>query len=177
MRHLSTGFTALLIFVGWSAAFAPPAFADPAPPLAAPAAAAPATVAADGVWRATHTLLPGDILQTGDLAAAPPDRRLGDTLPTSRPLLGLEVKRRVYDGRVLTERDVGPRSAVKENMVVDVVWQAGTLSLAMSGRALESGAVGDHIRVLNTTTARTIRGVVIGDGTVELQTSDPDIQP
>ena len=39
-----------------------------------------------------------------------------------------------------------------------------TLSLSMQGRALESGAAGDEIRILNTATSRTVRGTVLASG-------------
>ena len=58
---------------------------------------------------------------------------------------------------------------MKSNTPVNVVWKAGALSLELAGRALEAGAVGDEIRVLNTMTSRTIRGTVVGDGMVEIR--------
>ena len=74
--------------------------------------------------------------------------------------------------RPLVERDVGPVSAVKANTPVTVMWRSGGLALDMEGRALETGAVGDEIRVLNPGTSRTIRGVVVGEGMIEVQ-SEP----
>jgi flagella basal body P-ring formation protein FlgA len=41
--------------------------------------------------------------------------------------------------------------------------------MEMEGRAMESGALGDEIRVLNTASGRTIRAVVAGDGMVEIR--------
>jgi flagella basal body P-ring formation protein FlgA len=34
---------------------------------------------------------------------------------------------------------------------------------------MESGALGDEIRVLNTSSGRTIRGIVVGDGMIEMR--------
>jgi flagella basal body P-ring formation protein FlgA len=123
------------------------------------------------VWHATRTLLPGDIVRAEDVVAQTPVRPVPEALSASQPVVGLEVKRRLLDGRALTERDVGPRSAVKSNSSVEVIWKTGGLSLELSGRALETGAIGDEIRVLNTMTSRTIRGTVVGDGMVELRST------
>ena len=131
------------------------------------AAAVPAF--ADDVWHATRTLMPGDTVRAEDVVAHAPVRPVSDAVPASQAVIGLEVKRRLSDGRVLSERDVGPRSAVKSSTPVNVVWKEGALSLELSGRALEAGAVGDEIRVLNTMTSRTIRGTVVGDGMVEIR--------
>ena len=123
---------------------------------------------AEDILVATRTLAPGDIVQHEDVMAQAPVRVRPDAVPASRDVTGLEVKRRVTAGQTLTTRDVGQRSVVKANASVNVIWNAGTLSLAMQGRALESGGVGDEIRVLNTTTSRTVRGRITEQGTVEV---------
>ena len=65
----------------------------------------------------------------------------------------------------------GPRSAVKASTPVDVIWKVGGLSLELDGRALEDGALGDEMRVLNPMSSRTIRGKVVGDGMVEIRSA------
>ena len=82
-------------------------------------------------------------------------------------LVGQQIKRRVAADRPLTQPDIGPRSAVLASTSVTVLWTAGPLRMEMEGRAIENGAVGDEIRVLNPTSGRTIRGTVTGDGMVE----------
>lgn len=128
-------------------------------------------LAAD-VWYATHNLLPGDILQDGDVAARPPGRMTFEPVLATTEVIGQEVKRRVYMGHDLSTHDIGPRTVVKANTDVEVVWRSGRLSLELTGKALESGALGDDVRVLNTDTSRTIRGVVIGEQLVEVR-SEP----
>lgn len=127
---------------------------------------------AGDVWQATHRLEPGDRLQRADLAAQPPRRVTRDAIPATRAVLGLEVKRRIYPGHTLTERDVGPPTVVQANSGVEVLWKVGNLTLRMQGRALESGALGEDIRVLNTASARTIHGTVVAGGLVEVR-SEP----
>jgi flagella basal body P-ring formation protein FlgA len=129
--------------------------------------ARPAT--AEEFWQASRTLLPGDTVRIDDVEAKTPLRSGADNVPTTRDVVGLEIKRRVYSGRPLTTRDIGPRSAVKANTPVAVFWSVGALSLQLDGRALETGAIGDAIRVLNPATSRTIRATVVGEGTVNVR--------
>ena len=131
------------------------------------AAAGPA--AAEEAWVATHNLMPGDILRADDMQSQSLAQPAPDALPATRDLTGLEVKRRVYLGHPLGARDVGAPIVVKANAAVDVYWQAGDLTLVMQGNALEPGAVGDSIRVLNPTTERAVRGIVTAQGTVEIR--------
>jgi flagella basal body P-ring formation protein FlgA len=131
-----------------------------------------ATAHADDFWHASHTLMPGGIVRQEDVMAKPMLRPYPGALPSSAAIVGLEVKRYVSANRPVLERDVGAVSAVKANMPVTVMWRGGGLALDMEGRALETGAVGDEIRVLNPGTSRTIRGTVVGDGMVQVR-SEP----
>jgi flagella basal body P-ring formation protein FlgA len=124
---------------------------------------------AEEVWHATHTLVPGDVVRSDDVASQAPSGRITDAVPASSDIIGLEVKRRIYSGHEVTARDVGPRSAVKASTNVTVLWRSGEMSLELEGRALEAGAIGDEIRVLNPASLRTIRGTVVGDGMVEIK--------
>jgi flagella basal body P-ring formation protein FlgA len=124
---------------------------------------------AEDVWVAARALLPGDILGDDDVAARALPRPRSDTVPATSDLVGMEVRRRVAAGAPLTNRDVGARTLVKANTTVTVIWNVGTLSLSMQGRALQAGALGEEIRVLNTNSSRTVRGIVLASGQVEVK--------
>lgn len=53
-------------------------------------------------------------------------------------------------------------AAVRRGDMVTLVYEAPGLSLSMRARALEDGAVGQSVRLLNTSSNRTIEGVVTG---------------
>ncbi len=127
---------------------------------------------AEDAWVATHNLVPGDLLRNDDIQAQPLTVAAPDALPASRQLIGLEVKRRIYQGRPIAARDVGAPLAVKANMPVEVHWQSGSLTLVMQGNAMDPGAIGEQVRVLNPTTSRAVRGTVVADGIVEVR-SEP----
>ena len=132
-------------------------------------AATLSAASAEEIWFATHNLLPGDVLRDGDLEARTPARPVGAGVPVDRVLTGLEIRRRVYANHPIDTRDTGPVTVIKANTPVEVRWETGTLSLTMQGRALEPGAIGDEIRVLNPLTSQTVRGTVQEDGTVEVR--------
>ena len=126
-------------------------------------------VLAAEAWMATHTVTRGDTIHQEDVTRQAVLRAPLEAVPADQNIVGQEAKRTIYPARPITERDIGPRSAVKVNTQVQVVWKAPGLTLELDGRALDSGALGDEVRVLNTSTSRTVRGVVVGDSLVEVR--------
>lgn len=118
------------------------------------------------VWVAARTLLPGERLAAEDATTRTVAHVMPGALPASRSVTGLEPRHRIPTGQILTDRDLGPPLLVRANDVVRVTWHADNISLELSGRALESAAAGEPVRVLNPMTARTINGIVQPDGTV-----------
>jgi flagella basal body P-ring formation protein FlgA len=126
-------------------------------------------LAADDVWIALRTMNPGDIVTEGDVQAAPLAQLAPDAMPASRDVKGLQVKRRIYLGHPVGLHDVGQPMAVKPNSPIEIRWHTESLLLTMQGMALEGGAVGDEIRVLNPSTSRSFRATVTGEGAVEVK--------
>ncbi|HWX51566.1 MAG TPA: flagellar basal body P-ring formation chaperone FlgA [Roseomonas sp.] len=140
------------------------------PPLAAAlllVAAGP--VVAREVWHATRTLERGDILRPQDLEAMAPRRDNNAFIEAGQDLVGQEIRFRVRDGMPLRDRDVGEPLAVHSNDTVRVFWKSGGVTLEMEGRAMESGAMGEEIRVHNPGSNRTIRAMVVAEGTTEVR--------
>ncbi|WP_051014815.1 flagellar basal body P-ring formation chaperone FlgA [Teichococcus cervicalis] len=136
--------------------------------LAAPPLAGPARGAGE-VWHATRALQPGDVLGAQDIEALAPRRAAPGQVEAERDILGLEVKRRLRAGVALTERDIGERQAVRAAQPVRVFWKRNGVSLELEGRALEAGAIGEQIRVHNPQSGRTIRALVVAEGTAEVR--------
>ncbi len=134
--------------------------------LAAAALLAAAPALADPLWHATRTISQGEIVGRGDVELRPETHVHYGALPASQSPVGLEAKYRIAAGRVLRERDVGRPALVHANALVRVIWTSPGIAMEMQARALESGSAGDTIRVLNTMTSRTIKGVVLPDGSV-----------
>ncbi|HWL84027.1 MAG TPA: flagellar basal body P-ring formation chaperone FlgA [Roseomonas sp.] len=133
------------------------------------AGATPAPALAREVWHAARTLERGDILRPQDLEAMAPRRDNPAFIEAERDLVGQELRRRVRDGMPLRDRDVGEPLAVHSTDMVRVFWKSGGVTLEMEGRAVESGAVGEEIRVHNPGSSRTVRAVVVAEGTAEVR--------
>lgn len=144
-------------------------FAQAAPPLLAAALLFAAPVSGREVWHATRALQPGDTLRPQDLEPAAPRRDGPGFIDAERDIVGLEVRRRLRANAPIPERDIGERSAVRATQMVRVFWKSAGVTLELEGRAMEAGAVGEEIRVHNQASGRTIRALVVADGTAEVR--------
>lgn len=127
--------------------------------------------AAREVWQSTRALVPGDLLRPGDAEAQeiPAARDKPEMMGIDQRFVGLEVKRRIPGGQPISTRDVGAVTLVRASQPVRIFWRMDGISIEMQGRALESGAEGAEVRVTNGRASRPIRGVVVGQDTVEVQ--------
>ena len=65
--------------------------------------------------------------------------------------------------------DVEKPRIVKKNTLVSVIYKVGTLNITFRGRALEDGALGETISVLNSRSRRTIQTIITAPNTVSAQ--------
>lgn len=112
---------------------------------------------------AARTLRPGDLVAAADLALGPE----GEPADIDA-LAGLEIKRAVYRGRAVTAGDLGPPTLVRRNERVTLSFAEAGLQIRTEGRAMEDGAEGDPIRVMNMDSRQTVIGTVRGPGHVEV---------
>ena len=76
--------------------------------------------------------------------------------------VGMELKRSVYAGIVLRPTDVGPPTAIQRNAIVALEFTRGPLTISTEGRALDAGAVGETVRVMNLNSKVILSAVVSG---------------
>jgi len=89
--------------------------------------------------------------------------RVGATIVTDvADLIGRVQRRPLKPGRAIRARDVRLPRLVNKGDVVVLSLRTPFMSLTMTGRALEDGALGKTVRVLNTTSKRVIEAVVAG---------------
>lgn len=93
------------------------------------------------------------------------DNSLGtNLLVDADKLIGQQVRRSLAAGKPVRQGDVRAPVLVQKNRVVSVVLRTDRLSLTVSARAMEDGALGDIVRVQNTQSTTVIDAEVIGDG-------------
>ncbi|MEH6725431.1 MAG: flagellar basal body P-ring formation chaperone FlgA, partial [Hyphomicrobiales bacterium] len=84
-----------------------------------------------------------------------------------------EARRAMRPGVPISANDVQPPTLIARNDRVVIELRTGRLSISADGRAMEAGAEGDTISVINTHSKRVIDARVIGRGRVELKLHKP----
>lgn len=115
----------------------------------------------------------GEVIAAQDLTWVElPSERLPQNVVTQMDaLVGFAPRRDLREGAPLLSGDVKKPVMVEKNAVVAMVVRAPNMTLTAQGRALEAGAKGDSIRVLNTQTKRTVQARVLNAGEVVVQTA------
>lgn len=90
-----------------------------------------------------------------------------DAIRDARDLIGKSLTRVVRPGKPLLPGDVGEPTIVQRGSVVAMHFISRHMHLVASGRAQESGAMGDVIRVQNVHSRLTIDAVITGTNRVE----------
>lgn len=91
-------------------------------------------------------------------------------------LAGMAARRALPADQPVRRQDLERPRLVQRNVLVTLVYETAGLSLKVSGRALDHGAKGDTVAVLNTRSKRTVHGVVHGPGLVAINPS-PGLLP
>jgi flagella basal body P-ring formation protein FlgA len=93
------------------------------------------------------------------------DESLGTNLIVDpEKLIGQSVRRSLAAGKPVRQGDVQPPLLVRKNRVVTVMLNTREMTLTVSARAMEDGALGDIVRVQNTQSTTVIDAEVIGEG-------------
>jgi len=86
----------------------------------------------------------------------------------SDDLSGLEVRRNLKRGTVLTPNSLRPRLMVKSGQRVTLILDYKGLQIKSSGQALQSARRGDVIKVRNNQSNRIVEGIVSGEAQVRV---------
>ncbi len=129
-------------------------FAAPAAPVSIPVLAAP--------------LPKGAIVQTADLTSRTviSTQVFVSTVQQPAQAIGLQTTRALAAGVPLSTLHLRVPPLVNRGSVIDFTIQRGVVSLKGTGQALEDGAAGQQIRLLNPATRATLVGTVQTNGQV-----------
>jgi len=97
------------------------------------------------------------------------DRLPRDAVVSKELLVGMEAGRSLSQDRVVRRNDVRKPVLVTKNNAVTIKLKTDTMRLTATGRALEDGARGEMVRVVNTTSKNTVTGRVTGAETVSVR--------
>jgi len=137
-------------------------------PMTAQAGGAPAGAsAARGnveVLTYARSLMAGDIVQPSDLVWAKMAAAPADSPSDAEAIIGMAAKRPLRAGAVVQARDVGAAQVIKAGEIITVLYEADGISLALQGKAMAAGGVGETISVQNTASKKLIQALVTGPG-------------
>lgn len=110
----------------------------------------------------------GDVISESDIAFLEVNARdIGkDCLLRAEDLVGMTPRRMVLSGKPVRAVDIQSPKMVSRNGKVLITFQKGPMTLTAEGRALQDGARGEFVRVVNIASSRTIQGVVSGPGEI-----------
>ncbi|MGY3549563.1 flagella basal body P-ring formation protein FlgA [Bradyrhizobium sp. USDA 4472] len=83
--------------------------------------------------------------------------------------VGMQLRRPMRAGMPIRVADLAKPEFVSRDQSVTVIYQVPGIYLTTRGKAMEGGAEGDTVSVLNPQTKRTLTGVVTGRGQVTVQ--------
>lgn len=83
--------------------------------------------------------------------------------------VGMQLRRPMRAGTPIRTADIAKPEFVTRDQSVTVIYQVPGIYLTTRGKAIESGAEGDTVSVLNLQTKRTLSGVVTARGQVTVQ--------
>lgn len=115
----------------------------------------------------------GEVIKQSDITIERRARREFATDPAATDVVGLAARGNIRAGQVLHASEVMKPEIVKKNDVVILHYEVPGIVLTMRGQAIDSGAEGDIVNVLNPNSKRTIQGVVTAPGHVTVAAPKP----
>lgn len=114
-----------------------------------------------------RSLRPGDIIGAEDLIwqRVPVARIEKTSLRRQEDMIGKAVRRSLRAKDPVRSTDIESVKTVLKNKSITMQVVSGAMTLTARGRALEDGAVGETIRILNSQTNQVVFGTINADGT------------
>lgn len=113
---------------------------------------------------ATRTIRAQTVLTAEDLVLVAAE--IPGALADPALAIGQEARVTLYAGRPVAASDLGPPALIDRNQTVALIYRSGGLSILTEGRALDRGAAGEVIRVMNLSSRLTVNGTISPDGSV-----------
>lgn len=119
----------------------------------------------------------GEIVRHSDIVIEhrPKAEAGSDIAGDAARVVGLSLRRALRAGQLLRHADLMRPELVQRNENVTLIFEAPGIILTSRAKALETGAEGDLISVLNVQSKRTVQGIVSGPSTVTVTTMKPRV--
>lgn len=114
----------------------------------------------------------GAVLTAADVTLAPAAARAPDGIFTDpAAVIGRRTKAALGEGKAVLLRQLEPDWLVEAGNPLVLIAAAGGLAVSAPAEALEDGAMGDVIRVVNLSSQREVKAIVTGRNSVTAQTN------
>jgi len=116
----------------------------------------------------TRNLRPGEVIRARDIEwmSVQANRLSRTTVVDHATLIGMSPRRPIRAQDMVRSTDLQSPVTVSKNSLVTVRLQTERMQLTVQGRALEDGAQGDVVRVMNTKSNTVVNAVVVDSGSV-----------
>jgi flagella basal body P-ring formation protein FlgA len=115
-----------------------------------------------------------EILKASDLVTERrPKAAVGADVAARDRAVGMQMRKQVRAGQTIRVADLAKPDLVQRDQNVTLIYESAGLYLTIRGKAIENGAEGDVVNVLNLQSKRTVSGVVIGREQVAISVATP----
>lgn len=127
------------------------------------------------VATATRTIDSGTILRDSDLQLERrPRSEVGRDVVTKREqAIGFAARGTLQPGRPVRVADLTKPELIQRNETVTLVYEVPGIVVTIRGKAIDAGAEGDVISVLNEQSKRKVQGTIVGPGRVLVSNGSP----
>jgi flagella basal body P-ring formation protein FlgA len=110
----------------------------------------------------------GSVIKEADIAwlEVPHEQVKFEVVATEQKLIGKALKREIYDHTPLKEQDLQKEQVIARNTTVNILFNSPSINIKTIGITLDSGGVGDTIRVRNASSNKIIQGIIQDDQNV-----------
>jgi flagella basal body P-ring formation protein FlgA len=118
----------------------------------------------------TRAIAQGDVVRASDLVPArrPKSEAAANVIREAEQAVGMVAKRALRAGQAVRQSDFAKQEVVARNQSVTISYEVPGITVSIRGQALEPGAQGDLINVLNVQSKKTLQATVIGPGRVSV---------
>lgn len=118
------------------------------------------------------TMSKGDIIRANDIAYIEVSERFlnQDYIMKADDLIGTTPRRFLNPSEPVKANDIEYPQIVQRGQSITMIFKQGPLQLTARGKALETGAKGEIIRVVNTASNQTIDAIITAENEVTVQT-------
>jgi len=118
----------------------------------------------------TRSLARGDMLKASDVIVErrPKAEVTGDVVVSMDEAVGMAVRQPLRAGQPIRRADLMKPEMIRRDETVTLIYEVPGILLTTRGKAVESGAEGDVINVLNVQSKRTVQGVISAPGRVTI---------